>query len=196
MNYFGYPVGNKFRSHTPSGYYDVVKGHTGIDIITPVGTPISLPISSTVADYKSQPEMGNTLYLKDEDQNILVFAHLSEVLVKVGDLLKPGQVFAKTGNTGSKTTNPHVHVEIISQTPDKGLEMMTRRLGNFKGYNIDPVLYLDSLTLRSSEDLDWLRKHEIIFGEHRPTDPVNWGEMSTVLHRLTRKILEWVKNPQ
>lgn len=196
MNYFGHKIINGFRSHTPRGFYDLVKGHTGIDLSCPVGTDLQLPIVTTAVDFKNQAEMGNTLYLRDSDGNTLVFAHLTSISVKIGDIVSPGTVFAKTGNTGRATTGAHLHFEIIAQKPEVGLDMMTRRLGNFKGYNIDPVSYLDSLTLRSSEGLDWLRKHEIIFGEHRPTDPVTWGELGTVLHRLTRKILEWVKNPQ
>ena len=194
MKYFGHSIINGFRSHTPKGFYDLVKGHTGTDFDCPVGTPLSLPVNLTVADFKVQTEMGNCLYLRDESQNILVFAHLSEILVKVGDLLAPNTIFAKTGNSGSRTTGAHLHFEIIAPKPEVGGEMMTRRLGNFKGYNVDPVTYLDSLTFRSSEKLEWLKEHDVIQGEHRPTDPVTWGELSLVLFRLTKKILEWAKH--
>lgn len=194
MNYFGFPLSNKFRSKTPRGFYDAVKGHTGIDIICPIGTGLSLPVHTKVFDFLKQPEMGNCLYLKDFNGNVLVFAHLSEVLVKVGQSIAPNETFAKTGNTGSKTTAPHLHLEIISPKPDEGLEFMTRSLGKAKGYNIDPEQYLNSLTLGSGEDLEWLKEHQIIFGEHRPSDPVTWGELATVVHRLAKKVIEWTSN--
>lgn len=195
MQYFGHKVINPFRSHTPRGFYDAKKGHTGLDLDFAVGTPISLPIETTCFRFLVQKQMGNTLYLKDSEGNVLVFAHLSEVFVKSGDEIKPNQMFAKTGNTGSATTGAHLHFEVISQEPEKGLEFMTRSLGAITGYNIDPTAYLDSLTKKSDDKLEWMKEHELIFGDHKPTDKITWGELSLVLYRLVKKVLEWARTP-
>lgn len=188
MQYFGHNVINEFRSHTPRGFYDAKKGHSGSDFNCPAGTPISLPIQTTCFRFLVQKEMGNTLYLKDSEGTVLVFAHLSEVFVKVGDEIKPNQMFAKTGNTGTATTGAHLHFEVISQEPEKGLEFMTRTLGAITGYNIDPIVYLDSLTKKSDDKLEWMKEYGLIFGDHKPTDTVTWGELSIVIDRLVKKV--------
>lgn len=141
--YFGDTITNPFQDK--GDFYDPVKGHTGIDLGTPVGTPISLPVPLRVVDILVQNEMGNVLYTKDAWGNILVFAHLSEILVDEGDIIKADQVFAKTGNSGKATTGPHLHFEIIAEEPQAGYEIMTRSLGNYRGYNIDPLSYWETL---------------------------------------------------
>lgn len=196
MNYFGYSVINGFRSQTPAGYYDTVKGHTGIDMACPEGTVLALPIQTTVVAIKQQNQMGLTLYLRDSVGNVLVFAHLSRVDVNLGDEVPVDQVFARTGNTGTATTGPHLHFEIISQAADTGLEIMTRTLGEFTGYNIDPAPYLDSIFSAhwSSEAMAWARKHQIIKTDHKPEDYMTWGEFAVSAKRLAERIMDWGKN--
>ena len=195
MDYLGFRVINAFMSKTPKGFYDPVKGHTGIDLNMPEGTAISLPFEVKVAQFLKQSEMGNTLYLKDNAGNVLVFAHLKDVLVRTNDTIKAGSTFAHSGNTGSTTTGPHLHFEIIAKEPEAGAEHMTRELGGFSGYNIDPGAYLDSVTVPTWHKLDWMKEHGFITIDKDPSTPVTWGEFSVVLYRLVKKVLEWVRNP-
>lgn len=181
MKYFGFALTNPFRSFTPRGFYDSKKGHTGIDILMPVGTELSLPLQLKVVQLLEQNEMGNTLYLEDFAKNVLVFSHLSAVMVKVGDTVQPNQVFALSGNTGSKTTAPHLHLEIISKTPQIGLEFMTRTLGRVSGYNINPQTYLDEVLQNKDEkrisDKEWCETH-IPEGD--------WGQIPDNFHTIIR----------
>ena len=195
MIYFGHPVINPFRNHVPVGFYDKVKGHTGIDLATPIGTELSLPIETKVEIINKQVEMGLTLYLSDKKGNILVFAHLEKIKPKLGDKIKPDEVFALTGNSGTRTTGPHCHFEIIASKPEPGLKMMTRDLSGFTGYNIDPVKYLDSILTPhwSDESMEWMIKHEIIGYKRDPDESVTWAELAVVSNRLAKKIIEWVK---
>jgi murein DD-endopeptidase MepM/ murein hydrolase activator NlpD len=190
MNYFGASVINGFRSQTPRGFYDSVKGHTGVDIGTPVGTALSLPIGCTVASVKTQHEMGLTMYLKDSVGNVLVFAHLSEALAKVGETVKPNEVFAKTGNSGSATTGPHLHFELIGKQPDPGFEMMSRTLGEFVGYNLDPVTYLNHIFSDhwAKEAWAWARRNDIITQDHNLDGPMTWGAFAMCAKRLVEQI--------
>ncbi len=195
MNYFGHPVINGFRSQTPRGYYDPVKGHTGIDIAAPLGTPLSFGVAVTVADVRVQTQMGNTLYLRTQEGLIVVFAHLSEILVQKGATVPGGTVFAKTGNTGTATTGPHLHLEVIASTPQSGYTMMTRALGLFNGYNVDPEPVLQALLQTqaepdphwSAEAFAWAEAQGLISAEHAPYEPITWGQFLVVLKRFSEK---------
>ncbi len=141
--YFGYRLSNPFQAK--GDFYDPVKGHTGIDIAAPEGTPLSMTVPLRVVDIRQQNEMGTCLYAEDAWGNILVFAHLNEILTTEGALIKADEIFAKTGNTGTATKGPHLHFEILSEEPEMGYEIMTRSLGNYSGYNINPVDYLSQI---------------------------------------------------
>lgn len=193
MQYFGHQISNKFRAKTPKGFYDEVKGHTGIDLLMPIGTPLSLPVFSKVEKVLKQTEMGTTLYLSVGNE-ILVFAHLSEVLYSPNDDIPPGYIFARSGNSGTKTTAPHLHLEVLAPKPEHGAEMMSRTLGGFKGYNIDPATYLDSLAVTPFEEAhEWAMKHGLITKSKLYAPDVRWDELLPFAYRLTKKIVEWVK---
>ena len=199
MRALSFPIINPFRSKVPAGFYDPIKGHTGIDLGTPEGTPITLAVGVTVRTVLEQPQMGTTLYVEDNAGNILVFAHLSRVDVTVGTRALPNQVLALTGNTGSATTGPHLHFEIIAPEPEPGLEMMSRTLGGFSGYNIDPVPYLDDIPVEETpahwadEALGWMLEHEIITQSKDPNATVTLGEFAVTSKRLAEKVLDWAR---
>ena len=143
---------NKFRSNKPRGYYHWLKGHTGVDLDY-IFEELPTPVSGEVKAILRQPEMGNVVYIADKELgNVHVFAHLDKVYVKVGDQLPKNFVIGLTGNTGGKTTTPHLHYEVItfqkpsSRTPsiydNLFSSLMTRKLGTFVGWNIDPIAYL------------------------------------------------------
>ena len=197
--YFGFDVINKFRSNTPKGFYDPIKLHSGIDINCPVGTPLSLPIKTKVVQFLVQNEMGKTLYLEDENGYTSVYAHLSEVFVKVGEEVEAGKGFAKTGNTGKATTGAHLHFEVICKSPEALLEMMTRKLGSIIGYNIDPIRYLDRINAPKQEDLgpmEWTIKHGIFEPDAKSDEPVTKGECAVYMQRLAKQVLKWVGSKQ
>jgi murein DD-endopeptidase MepM/ murein hydrolase activator NlpD len=192
MNYFGFPITNGYQA---SGrFYDSVRGHTGVDIGTPSGTGLSLPIGVRVASIKVQSQMGLTLYLEDDQGLILIFAHLSQVLVNVDSVLAPGVAFAKTGNSGSATTGPHLHFEVIGSLAEAGQEHMKRNVGGFSGYNHDPIPYLDGLKAIETKpdephwaeaDFEWMKERGYISGTHDLDEAVTWAELSTVLRRMS-----------
>lgn len=140
--------------------YDPVKGHTGIDINCVYGTVLSMPVDLKLLRKTSQEEMGTCAYFEDSEKNVLIFAHLSEVLIEKDAVAVAGTPFVKTGNSGRILSNPHLHLEIIAKKPEKGAEHMTRSLYGYSGYNIDPVPYLDKVfSSPVLTDLEWLLKH-------------------------------------
>ena len=74
-------------------------------------------LSAREMDYSSNYDP-NTMQIK-----YIRYCHLSEVNVKVGDIVKAGQVIAKSGVTGnaSGTHAPHLHFEIAFEMRGKGL---------------------------------------------------------------------------
>jgi len=88
--------------------------HKGIDISTPVGVEIkSISLMpGKIVDAGFEPAGGNRIYLLCPKSGItFCFRHLSEMFVKTGDVVTYQQVIGKTGNTGSRTTGPHLHLE-------------------------------------------------------------------------------------
>jgi murein DD-endopeptidase MepM/ murein hydrolase activator NlpD len=136
---------NPYRSKRPLGFYHPIKGHTGVDLRYRF-QPIASPITGKVVAKIRLPEMGWVLCLEDIKGSIHVHSHLSEYKVSLNDQVKRDQIIAISGNSGGKTTAPHLHYEIIAQKPDGILgRVMTRYLMGFKGYNVDPLNYLKAL---------------------------------------------------
>lgn len=144
-------ISQKFGENlTPFYKADGNKGHGGLDIAMPTGTPLLSAcdgeviftsedvargtgvtvLSSELFEYKGQPCRLSVL-----------FAHMKEksLKVKVGDKVKIGQLLGLSNNTG-RSTGPHLHIGVCPIAVDARREL---DLGNgYKGM-VDPLLYLD-----------------------------------------------------
>jgi murein DD-endopeptidase MepM/ murein hydrolase activator NlpD len=79
----------------------LTKGHNGIDIIAPHGTPLYAVESGTVCEVKTDPSgYGKHLRFLTETGNEWTYGHLSDIFVKIGDKIKVGQKICAMGNTG------------------------------------------------------------------------------------------------
>jgi murein DD-endopeptidase MepM/ murein hydrolase activator NlpD len=91
--------------------------HQGIDLHADIGTPILAPNNGKVLDVGYGATTGTYLTLGDMQGNKTHrFMHLSKTLVDQGEIVKQGQVIAKSGNSGfSERTNKaypaHLHWE-------------------------------------------------------------------------------------
>jgi murein DD-endopeptidase MepM/ murein hydrolase activator NlpD len=85
--------------------------HAGIDFRATVGTRIRATAPGTVTNAGHTGGYGNMVEIDHGNGVASRYAHLSTVLVKVGDRIKAGDVVAKSGNTG-RSTGPHLHYEI------------------------------------------------------------------------------------
>lgn len=101
-------------------------GHTGNDEAAPVGTLVHAAGDGVVvyAGTFDNTYADNFLWLLDFGGNILVldcgddeptfiYAHLQEFTVKAGERVSKGQIVALSGNTGTRTTGAHLHMEAI-----------------------------------------------------------------------------------
>lgn len=86
--------------------------HRAIDWGTPTGTPVYASSGGTVTRAGWIGSYGNAIYIKHPDGRETRYAHLSKILVKVGQKVKQGDKIALSGNTG-RTTGPHLHFEML-----------------------------------------------------------------------------------
>ena len=85
--------------------------HTGVDIATPTGTQVRAADAGMVVFTGRD---GNYGYLVKVDHGggvVTFYAHLSRILVRVGDTVKQGEVIALAGDSG-RSTGPHLHFEV------------------------------------------------------------------------------------
>ena len=93
------------------------KGHTGIDLYQPIGTPIYAAEGGDIlAAGKINNAYGNTAYgncvLIDHKNGYYTFyAHMNTVKVKTGMSVIQGTVIGTVGATGN-VTGPHLHFEV------------------------------------------------------------------------------------
>ena len=97
-----------FRTNPFTG---LTQMHEGMDISNRVGTLIVAPADGIVSDMGNDSVVGEILVLSHGFGMTSRYAHLSKVLVKVGQRVKRGDKIAEVGMTG-KTTGPHLHYEV------------------------------------------------------------------------------------
>ncbi|HAT4273759.1 TPA: peptidoglycan DD-metalloendopeptidase family protein [Clostridium perfringens] len=93
-------------------YYPSGAPHSGIDFGVPIGTPVRASKSGKVIKRRElTTSYGKYLFIDHGGGLVTIYAHNSELLVNEGDIVKAGQVIAKSGSTGN-SSGPHVHWEL------------------------------------------------------------------------------------
>lgn len=85
--------------------------HKGVDIGTPMGTPVLAAKAGKVTWASWNGGYGNCVIISHGKGNSTLYGHLSSYNVKVGDSVSQGQVIAYSGSTGN-STGPHLHFGI------------------------------------------------------------------------------------
>jgi murein DD-endopeptidase MepM/ murein hydrolase activator NlpD len=100
------------------------KFHNGVDIAAKLGTPVKAPADGKVDTVWNDTTYGGGLSLIVKHYNGFKtgYCHLSEQLVKSGQIVKQGEIIAKVGSTGA-STGPHLHFTLT----------------NFAGEKVDPT---------------------------------------------------------
>jgi murein DD-endopeptidase MepM/ murein hydrolase activator NlpD len=84
--------------------------HTGIDLRGDLGEPVRATATGKVTVAGRQGGYGNVVEISHGKGLATRFGHLSEISVKVGQLVRIGEIIGKIGSTGL-STGPHLHYE-------------------------------------------------------------------------------------
>jgi murein DD-endopeptidase MepM/ murein hydrolase activator NlpD len=99
------------RRHPVSGQTHF---HTGLDMLSQTGDEKVHPVKPGVvvlAQFHTQ--YGNTVVIRHTNGVESLYAHLSNIEVKLGDKVTTESVLGNIGSTGSSSTGKHLHLEIL-----------------------------------------------------------------------------------
>lgn len=85
--------------------------HTGIDLSFPENSPLQAVGDAVVEKVINDGSLGKGVILKLADNKEVIYGHLSDVKVKVGEMVSGGQIVGLSGNTGH-STGPHLHLAV------------------------------------------------------------------------------------
>jgi murein DD-endopeptidase MepM/ murein hydrolase activator NlpD len=129
-------------------FYKLLKEHTGTDFIAGIGADVFATAHGKVLAILSERSYGRKVEVDHGNGYTTVYAHLSGVLVKQGQMVKRGQVIAKVGDTGMSVA-PHLHYEVL-----KHGQFMDPLHYFFIGLMPEEYEYLIQLSTSSGQSLD------------------------------------------
>jgi len=88
-------------------YGNKVRPHKGTDYAAPIGTEIMATANGTVTESRYKGGNGNYVKIRHNATYSTQYLHMSKRAVKVGDVVKQGEVIGYIGMTGN-TAGPHV----------------------------------------------------------------------------------------
>jgi murein DD-endopeptidase MepM/ murein hydrolase activator NlpD len=100
-----------FFGMRPHPRYKVMKRHDGVDFSFPIGTPIHVTGDGVVIDVKYMSGYGNTIIVDHGYNYKTLYGHLLNMDVRLGQVVKRGEIIGKSGNTGN-SVGPHLHYEV------------------------------------------------------------------------------------
>ena len=136
---FAWPAPGYYTITSPYGmrFHPVIKvyrNHSGMDIAAPTGSYAIAANDGIVTTSTLSYSYGNMIMIDHGGGVVTLYAHGSERLAQVGDVVKRGDAIMKVGSTGW-STGPHLHFEI-----------------RINGSTIDPYPYVTSnITGRQEE---------------------------------------------
>jgi murein DD-endopeptidase MepM/ murein hydrolase activator NlpD len=98
------PYGMRWRGLLP-------EVHRGVDIVVPEGTEVRTMAPGRVRFAGTMSGYGNVVWMDHGGEVLTVYAHLSRLLVRTGDVVGGRAVIGLSGATGD-ATGPHLHFEL------------------------------------------------------------------------------------
>lgn len=91
-----------------------VPNHPGVDIVTEKDAQIKACLDGVILHSAYSDQDGHTIIIRHEDDIISIYKHAKTVYVKTGTQVKTGQAIGIVGDTGERSTGPHLHFELWS----------------------------------------------------------------------------------
>ncbi|MFD0588510.1 peptidoglycan DD-metalloendopeptidase family protein [Paenibacillus sp. GCM10027627] len=91
---------------------DAVTFHHGMDMYAPEGTLVLSAFNGVVEEASTAEELGNYVIVDHGCGIKTLYGHLESYDVAAGDQVTQYQSIARSGNTGSRTTGPHLHFAV------------------------------------------------------------------------------------
>ena len=109
-------ISNQFLAVSQEGE----KGHLGIDVAAPVGTPVLAAAAGRVYLSYHEPMYGNRIIIDhgtgpDGRVSFTVYKHLDARQVQAGAPVARGQQIGTLGQTGLLSSYPHLHFEVMRE---------------------------------------------------------------------------------
>ena len=92
--------------------FDANKKHFGVDVAASPNESVLATLDGTVVLATYTADTGYLIQVQHAQNLVSGYKHCGILLKQVGDVVKAGEAIALVGNTGEKTTGPHLHFEI------------------------------------------------------------------------------------
>lgn len=128
-----YPVSDGFAAHVARG-----SANPGTDYAAPVGTPVRAPAGGRIVNVDTDPggEGGRMVGLDTYDGDGFDFLHLERIDVSLGQYVNQGDVIALTGNSGTASTGPHLHLSFRRR---QGFHFVDAGNEDFEAFLLSPA---------------------------------------------------------
>ena len=140
--------------------------HKGIDISCKNETLLATENNGKVVGVNHNANTGGgksvTIEYNREDGSKYqtTYMHMSSIDVNVGDTVNAGQKIGVSGNTGTRTTGPHLHFEVKTVASDG-----TKR-------NIDPAAYIAEISQKGGLSQQLLHNGKDLLASYKAVNPV------------------------
>jgi len=92
----------------------VTRFHEGVDIRGAWGSPVKSVMNGVVEEIGYNRVLGNFIIIEHSGYRSL-YAHLSSISIKKGEIVKQEQEIGKVGNSGEYTTGAHLHFAVYDK---------------------------------------------------------------------------------
>ncbi|PRA97739.1 peptidase M23 [Chryseobacterium sp. MYb7] len=99
------------EKNNPPAEADQMQFHKGLDIAVAYGSDVRAAAAGTIIFSGQKGGYGNCVIVSHGNGLATLYGHLSQLVAKVNEKVKVGQVIAKSGNSG-RSTGPHLHYEV------------------------------------------------------------------------------------